>query len=232
MNLADAPNEEVQEEACALYASLMAAVRVSKTIICIDIEVPKPDNSEVVKALAKQVVAYCLRNMERVTLADVGASAAVVDLIKPHEANTKDDVEVPEVLLHLVGHIDGVHQNHDNDDPAPDDDYIVGGTGVVKALQYCLEDEAREWRRGSTTASGTTTPIDRSQQTGNESEHKGKAKEMSKNLLSSARKIRMRLQPALIKEATLGDEMAYSKWTLNGMGWMIMANQEQDDSFS
>ena len=37
--LANASNETDQEEACALYASLMAAVRVSSTLICIDIDV-------------------------------------------------------------------------------------------------------------------------------------------------------------------------------------------------
>lgn len=37
--LASAKDEESQEEACALYASLMAAVRVSSTLICIDIDV-------------------------------------------------------------------------------------------------------------------------------------------------------------------------------------------------
>lgn len=37
--LANAKDEESQEEACALYASYMAAVRVSNTLICIDIDV-------------------------------------------------------------------------------------------------------------------------------------------------------------------------------------------------
>ncbi len=66
--LANAKDEANQEEACALYASLMAAVRVSQSIICIDIEVPSADSSEIVKALAKQVVAYCLWNMEVCTM--------------------------------------------------------------------------------------------------------------------------------------------------------------------
>lgn len=39
--LAHAKTEEDQEEACALYASLMAAVRVSSTLICIDIDVSR-----------------------------------------------------------------------------------------------------------------------------------------------------------------------------------------------
>ena len=61
--LASASDEASQEEACALYASLMAAVRVSDSIICIDIDVPTQESGEMVQALAKQVVAYSLRNM-------------------------------------------------------------------------------------------------------------------------------------------------------------------------
>lgn len=61
--LASAKDEMSQEEACALYASLMAAVRVSSSIVSIDIDVPTQDAGEMVQALAKQVVAYSLRNM-------------------------------------------------------------------------------------------------------------------------------------------------------------------------
>jgi len=50
----------------------------------------------------------------------------------------------------------------------------------------------------------------------------GKAKQMSKNLLGSARKIRARLQPALVKEARSGDQNNYHRLlfldrTLEGM---------------
>ena len=133
--LASAKTEAMQEEACALYASLMAAVRVSDTIICIDVDVPSQDSSEVVKALAKQVVAYSLRNLERLPLAETSDSAKAA-MADPHGG--ENQLTVPDILLHLVGHIDGFPENHDNDDPAPDDDYIVGGTGVVKALDICL----------------------------------------------------------------------------------------------
>ena len=61
--LASSKDETSREEACALYASLMAAVRVSSSIIAIDVDVPTADAGEVVQALAKQVVAYSLRNM-------------------------------------------------------------------------------------------------------------------------------------------------------------------------
>ena len=148
------------------------------------------------------------------SLAEAGASAAAAaDLVKPHEANEGDEVTVPNVLVHLVGHVDGMGGHHDDDDePAPDDDYIVGGTGVVKALQYVLNEQAQEFKRTSAPVSGVTTPKEREVEAGREQERRGKAKEMSKNLLGSARKIRARLQPALVKEATIGDEMAYSEF--------------------
>ena len=206
--LASAKTEAAQEEACALYASLMAAVRVSDSIICIDIDVPTQDSSEVVKALAKQVVAYSLRNLERMPLAETSDSA-VAAMTDPHGGKKELAVTVPDILLHLVGHVEGYPENHDNDEPAPDDDYIVGGTGVVKALDICLN-RAADGRKGSGSSlpSGTATPKTVIQ---GKQVSKGKAKEMSKNLLDSARKIRARLQPALIKEARVGCEMNYSE---------------------
>jgi hypothetical protein len=219
--LADAKDEASQEEACALYASLMAAVRVSKTIICIDIEVPSNDSSEVVKALAKQVVAYCLWNMERGPVAEI--SEAVNAITEPHGG--EKEVVVPDVLLHLVGHVEGFHENHDDDEPAPDEDYVIGGTGVVKALGICLGNRGNDSRRPSADrtfsnfsheGSGSGTPKSPTPVSG------GKAKEMSKNLLGSARKIRARLQPALVKEARSNDRNNYLRLlfldsTLEGM---------------
>jgi len=208
--LASAKDEASQEEACALYASLMVAVRVSESIICIDIEVPSQDSSEVVKALAKQVVAYSLRNMERGPVAEAYA-AAVAPTIEPHVGERQ--VAVPDILLHLVGHMEGVAENQDDDEPAPDDDYIVGGTGVVKALGVCLgncsTDNRRPSRDISPGGSGTVTP---KQVLKGADVSKGKAKEMSKDLLGSARKIRARLQPALVRELRTGNDMGYSKF--------------------
>lgn len=37
--LSQATDEDSQEEACALYASLCAAARVSKSLVCIDVDV-------------------------------------------------------------------------------------------------------------------------------------------------------------------------------------------------
>ena len=207
--LASAKDETSQEEACALYTSLMAAVRVSDSIICIDIDVPSQDSSEIVKALAKQVVAYCLRNMERGPAAEAYQDAAAA-IAGPHGGHKY--VAVPDILLHLVGHVDGFPENHDEDEPAPDDDYIVGGTGVVKALGVVLGNRADDHRRPSRdvtpTESGTVTP---KQSIHGAEVAKGKARNMSKNLLESARKIRMRLQPALVREERNGNDGAYSE---------------------
>ncbi|KAI7361599.1 RNI-like protein [Hortaea werneckii] len=226
--LANAKGETEQEEACALYASLMAAVRVSSTVICIDIDVPSQENSEVVKALAKQVVAYSLRNMEQFAIAEAtgiampagsgnagsAGAAARAKLTEPHGGEKQvKDISVPDVLMHLVGHVEGSSENHDLDDPAPDDDYIVGGTGVVKALQYVLGEKANDLRRTSVPGTPTLAPRERPGSSAglDMEEQRGKAKKMSKNLLESARKIRYRLQPALAKEATSGDELAYRR---------------------
>lgn len=218
--LASATTEAMQEEACALYASLMAAVRVSDTIICIDIDVPSQDSSEVVKALAKQVVAYSLRNLERLPLAET-SDLAKAAMVEPHGGEKQ--LTVPDILLHLVGQVDGFPENHDSDDPAPDDDYIVGGTGVVKALDICLNraaDGRKDSRDLSPLRSGSGTP----KKVLHGEVSKGKAKEMSKNLLNSARKIRARLQPALIKEAKAGNDLSYSGSTSNRSLYTVLTS--------
>ena len=183
-------------------------------------QVPSADNSDVVKALAKQVVAYSLRNMEQFAIAEATGTAnasATAHLTGPHggEKGMKD-FTVPDVLMHLVGHAEDSKENHDNDDPAPDEDYIVGGTGVVKALQYVLSEKANDNKRASlpptptsATPSGAITP-NRPGSSGGIVEPV-QAKKMSKNLLGSARKIRDRLQPALVKEAHGSDELAYKR---------------------
>ncbi|KAK8154570.1 hypothetical protein IWX90DRAFT_58410 [Phyllosticta citrichinensis] len=218
--LASASDESSQEEACALYASLMVAVRVSDSIMCVDVDVPSPESSEVVKALAKQVVAYCLRNMERCTMQETGlgdSTGTVSDMLDKN-------VEIPDVLLHLVGHETDTEEADASDDDgssvAPDEDYIVGGTGLVKALNYCLLEKASDNLRrktslpgiGSHPGSGTATPRSSSRIGHRESRStSAKAKVMSKNLLTSARKIRARLQPALAREARASNEMAYKR---------------------
>jgi hypothetical protein len=188
-----------QEEACAFFASLMTAVRVSHTIVAIEVEVPSSDSSEVVKALASQVVAYSLRNMERSALDEIGGRNPAL----PNK-------DAPEVLLHLVGHMDGVEGNHDGDDPAPDEDYVIASTGIVKALGVCLGtgDGSRSQSRNITpSASGTTTPRQIPQRPGTPK----KPRNVTLELCESARKIRMRLRPALIKEDKAGNDEKFRK---------------------
>ncbi|KAF4487813.1 GIP3 Glc7-interacting whose overexpression relocalizes Glc7p from the nucleus [Fusarium agapanthi] len=205
VKLADASTEEAQEEACALYASLLAAARVSKSLICVDIEVPSEHAGEIVKAMAKQVVAYCLRNMERLPDTDAGAVLASTLAENNLEAGENKLPPYPDVLAHLVGH-DILDQDESDDDngSAPDEDYVIGGTGVVKALACCLKNRGDESRRQSgefirEIENGASSPA-ANLSTG------GKAKDMSKHLLMGARKIRQRLQPALIKARANPDD--------------------------
>ena len=203
--LASTNDEASQQEACALYASLMAAVRVSKTIISVDVDVPSPGSSEVVRALAKQVVAYCLRNMERGLVAeyDTGASTAVTA-----SADTAAAVAVPDVLLQIVGQVDGSDADDDGaETPAPGEDHLIGGTGVVKALSIFLGNTSTGSRPNKQDqADGEQAAADASI-----GKAKAKAKEMSRNLLESAREIRARLEPALVKEAKAEDDMSYRR---------------------
>jgi hypothetical protein len=189
--------EGSQEEACAFFASLMTAVRVSETIVAVEIEVPSSDSSEVVKALSSQVMAYSLRNMERTTLDEVG--------IRPDELAEKD---APEVLLHLVGHMDGYPENSDRDELAPDEDYMIASTGIVKALGVCLDrkdgNSRAHSRNISPTASGSSTPRGPFRQ-----KAVSKPRDVSLELCESARKIRRRLQPVLVREDRAGNHDNY-----------------------
>ncbi|KAL5445027.1 hypothetical protein PMIN07_010190 [Paraphaeosphaeria minitans] len=193
--LAAASTEEEQEEAAAVYASLTLAAKVSQTIVFLGVDVPGPASNEVVKALAKQVIAYCLRNMQNIE----GV---------PELQNASRDAVLPDVLQHLVGHADDISAAPADDDAAPDDDYIVGGTGVAKALSYCLRQKESDLRRTSLLASGTATPKS-SQATVSEESHR--ARIMSKNLLENARNIRQRLHVALAREAKAGNDIPYRR---------------------
>lgn len=201
--LADAKTEDGQEEACALYASLLAAARVSDTLVKIDIDNPSAESGEIVKALANQVVAYCLHNVRLVP--DIGDNAAS----EPILASTK----YPDVLRHIVGHeddslpMDGIDDGND----APDEDYVIGGTGVVKALACVLKNVGDDSSRQSgefmrEVENGAVGPRPHVPS--------GKAKDMSKHLLASARKIHVRLTPALAraKAASHKDMNNYSEF--------------------
>ncbi|KAI1750762.1 RNI-like protein [Xylaria castorea] len=185
VRLADARTEDMQEEACALYASLLAAVRVSKTLIKIDIDDPTPESGELLKAMADRLVVYTMRNLQGVS--DIRDSS--VDEPAPKLE------KYPDVLRHIVGHEEDYPiVAEDDDELAPDEDYVIGGTGVAKALACVLKNKgndsgrqsgefARELENGSLATPSPLPP--------------GKAKDMSKHLLATARKIRARMQPAL-----------------------------------
>ncbi|OAF55012.1 hypothetical protein VC83_08758 [Pseudogymnoascus destructans] len=220
--LATAGEEGQQEEACALYASLMAAVRVSRSLVCIDIDLPTAASSEVVKALAKQVVAYSLRNMERGPVAEITQDPSA----PPPATEPRDDVAVPDVLAHLVGYHYASNADDVDDDAdaafhgvdgegagAPDEDYVIGGTGVVKALGICLKNRSGDSRRASIDRDPVRSSVDlrRGDEGGAGAAGAGRARDMSKNLLGSARRIRARLQPALLKEAKESGGLDYHK---------------------
>ncbi|KAH6690329.1 hypothetical protein F5X68DRAFT_69129 [Plectosphaerella plurivora] len=207
VKLADATTEEAQEEACALYASLLAATRVSKTIVCLDIDVPSERSGDIVKAMAKQVVAYCLRNLQRVPLSEI--SSAIQALSDGLDVSNGQEPPYPDVLAHLVGH-DVLDQREavSENELAPDDDYVIGGTGVVKALTCCLKNRGDESTRQSgefirEVEGGSATP---STPRTKAKMPTGKAKDMSKHLLAGARKIRIRLQPTIEKAKANPDE--------------------------
>ncbi|KAK7698191.1 Microtubules assembly and stabilization protein [Diaporthe eres] len=201
--LADASTEETQEEASALYASLLAATRISPSLVCVDIDVPTETSGEIVKALAKQIVAYCLRNMERLPLKDGGSA------LDEALAQGGKDPEYPDVIQHLVGH-DVMAPDTDDEEVEADDDYIVGGTGVAKALACCLNNRGVASRRNSgefVRDFETGVPQPTTQLPG------GKAKDVSKHLLLSARKIRHRLEPALVKAKSLAEQSTGERGT-------------------
>lgn len=186
-----------QEEACAVYASLMAAVRVSRTLIAVDIEVPGAESNEVVRALASQIVAYSLRNL-----------GALEELSDPSQIQ-RSEVPIPEVLQHLVGH--SVPVIPTEDELAPNEDYVIGGTGVVKALGVCLgnlERQQAEIGGGSRPGSGRSTPVP---QVTSSIQKTKKARDMSKNLLGSARNIQARIKIALVREDRAGNDANYSE---------------------
>lgn len=204
--LADARTEDVQEEACALYASLLAAVRVSKSLVKIDIDDPSSESGELLKALANRVVAYTVRNLQ-----------GVPDIRDPQTDESVPKLDkYPDVLRHLVGHEEDQPTVAEDDDleAAPDEDYVIGGSGVAKALACVLKNRGNDSRRQSgelTWESENGVPVTQPKLA------PGKAKDMSKYLLVTARKIRARLQPALVsaKASAREDLSNYRKFIRN-----------------
>lgn len=220
MDLASTTDSVAQEEACAVYASMMAAVRVSRTIIAVDIDVPSAENNEVVKALGSQIVAYSLRNLEGGAIAE-----ELSDSTSPLE-----DIPVPDILQHIVGH-SGISEEpyDDEDEAAPDEDYVIGGTGVVKALGVCLGNLDQHGLdvhgEQSLPASGTTTPRRRKSR----GVPTKRPRDMSKNLLESARNIRVRIQSALIREDRAGNDANYRRLQFLDMTLHRMIQRFEDE---
>ncbi|KAH2208734.1 hypothetical protein KXW59_008192 [Aspergillus fumigatus] len=111
---------------------------------------------------------------------------------------------------HIVGH-GGLGDDicEDEDEPAPDEDYVIGGTGVVKALEVCLGTLHHRDMLGDQSGppSGTTTPRHRKSR----SFVPQRPRDMSKNLLESARNIRTRIQSALVREDRAGNDANYRR---------------------
>ncbi|KXG49062.1 Leucine-rich repeat, ribonuclease inhibitor subtype [Penicillium griseofulvum] len=220
VDLASTTDPVAQEEACAVYASMMAAVRVSRTIIAVDIDVPSAENNEVVKALGSQIVAYSLRNLEGGAIAEELSGSA----------SPLEDVHVPDILQHIVGHSVGSEEPYDDEDEAaPDEDYVIGGTGVVKALGVCLGNLDQHGLdvlgEQSLPASGTTTPRRRKSR----GVPTKRPRDMSKNLLESARNIRVRIQSALIREDRAGNDANYRRLQFLDMTLARMIQRFEDE---
>ncbi|KAI1439231.1 RNI-like protein [Xylaria sp. CBS 124048] len=184
VRLADARTEDMQEEACALYASLLAAARVSNTLVKIDIDDPSAESGELLKALADRVVAYTMRNLQ-----------GVPDIRDSTDDSTYKVGVYPDVLRHILGHDeDNPTTGEDDSEMAPDEDYVIGGTGVAKALACVLKNRGKDSGRQS---SDLIRDVEDEAETLESQLPPVKAKDMSKHLLGTARKIRARLQPAL-----------------------------------
>ncbi|KAF8467346.1 hypothetical protein BDZ91DRAFT_793706 [Kalaharituber pfeilii] len=176
------------EEGAALYTALAAAVQVSKTIVRMDIDDPGVDSGEVIRGLARKVVAFCLRNMEAAELYNNGSLDNHASGAVPSEDSDDDDTY-------------GADGEKDNQD-----DLVVGGTGVVKALGVCLGNKRHTNKPPLPPGNGEDATAEVAVEEGI------KANEMSKALLYRARKIKERIQPALQKAARGEiDEIHYRK---------------------
>lgn len=185
------------EEGAALFTALVAAVKVSKTIVRVDTDDLGVNTGDVIKALASRVLAYCLRNMEAGACDDWTIDMDLKCTSRsPSPADDDDDDD------DLDSHENGWDQG---------ENYVVGGTGVVKALGVCLGNKPHMGRRSSG-GSQYRVPVGMLQRidtggsvgsfaTADEGDEEGgeKAGEMARMLLGRARRIKERIQPALRK---------------------------------
>lgn len=121
-DLTDVMNREGSlEEGAALYTALVAAVKVSKTIVRMDIDDPGMDSGEVIKGLARKMVAFCLRNMENAEVYNDKSLAAAGE------------------------EIDETDDEYSYAGDGEKDDLVVGGTGVVKICLLFLSSNKISW---------------------------------------------------------------------------------------
>jgi hypothetical protein len=161
---------EAREENAALFTALVAMAKCSRTLVRIDVDKPPKGDEFVLRTLAKRMLSYLLRNMEKGACDDWMADT-VADTAHADDVDDEDD--------QADGDVD-------------DEDYVIGGTGVVKALGVCLTNTPNR--------NFTSSPLDPTQL------ETAKAHEMSKALLSRARSIKARVEGALNKNTT-HDEM-------------------------
>lgn len=196
--LASATDQAGQEEACAFYASLMTAARISRTLLALDVDVPNRSATEIVQTLARQVVAYCLRNLDVYTALNLISLDDPAGALPSVSGDPDAGIDVPELLRPFIGYI-GQHP-HDVHDFSADDDYIAASVGVVKALGYFLGQTESDLPQQSRSSSPTSSAA---------AVGSAKAKEMSKMLLASARQIRVQLQSAMERDAYGGNSIEY-----------------------
>ena len=209
--LSSTADPDMQPDSCAYYASLMWAVRLSKTLLAIDINLPTGDTNEVIQALGKQIDAYLFRNIDRYTSVNALSAEDPYSVI-PDKVDPAKEVAIPDVLVHLVGHEnDSITDVPSDTTTGPDQDYIVGGQGLAKALDSFLDQKSADLRRPS----GQVTPFQDSAQ---QEVGKAKARNLAKGMLGSARKIQSRIELAMETEEHGGDDLMMRKWCLMQMG--------------
>jgi len=205
--------EGSMEEGAAVYTALVAAVKVSKTVVRVDVDEAGSGAGEVIHALSKRLLAYCLRNMEAgATEEDWTVDTAAVSRVGSELKHAPPDVSVN------VGDLEeedrGASYEYDGD--GDEENYVVGGTGVVKALGVCLGNKPHYGARTNAISGSpslqkveTASSID---SFGEDEAGQEKANEMTKALLTRARNIKARIQPALRKGYTGGvEELHYRK---------------------
>ncbi|KAI5853414.1 hypothetical protein BZA05DRAFT_28362 [Tricharina praecox] len=209
-------DEGSMEEGAAVYTALVAAVKVSKTIVRVDIDEAGSSAGEVIHALSKRLLAYCLRNIE--------SGATEEDWTVDTAAVSRDGSEMkhasPDVCVN-VGDLEeedrGANYEYDGDGVWQDEEnYVVGGTGVVKALGVCLGNKPHHGARANSLSGfPSLQKVESASSIGSFGEDEAgqeKANEMTKALLTRARNIKARIQPALRKGYT-GDieELSYRR---------------------